>query len=1537
MPQLERIVLDYDTGPAKQAAAEANSAIASNEKAAERAGQAATRASAAQGDAIVRITDRSRQSTERLVASVERRLITLKNPIDRLLAEKQQSLDRVGGDPAAIQRVTSAFDKLIANQKKVEEGAKALDLSGRIKSGLQDPLGAAGAAASSFVEKFGLIGAVAGGVAVGVGLAAKSMFDLVEGQGRAAEATLNLSDRLGITISEASVLEGQARIAGVSVDAFGGLVRKLSTDLADGGSEARQTVQALENIGIVVGAAGGKFRDPISILRDFSKQLNQLPDHARQVDLLSRAFGKGAVELLPLIKNFEATERQSRATGTALDTEIKKKLAEVDDRLNQLGLSWERIKLKLSEKIVTGLEGVVSTFGKIKAGADNVLGPTGTKIASIGVEALAAAKAFQVLGGPTALGFVASSLRGITANAIEAWVALPGKIPGIKTLLVNLADSLSRIPVILKTITTFDYATVATGIANLANATRGLIVAQAGGFIGAIGNIAVAIRGGGGLIGALTLGEKALLGIGQAALIAGAGFAGWKLGEWLRDNVPLVREFGDALADLILRIPGVERLRDATWTAFHGIVSPAKDLAEGIKKATDALEAQGAVFDRQGSRTLPQYASYLADIQSKLKGISGAADTTANRLVDAFNKSSGGGLDDLQRKLQNLVKQRESVGATIVRSNAPESSVETASVRARIENARSLDKQIQATKDAIKIQSGLADATRALEEKRRDEVAKSQDLILENEKKNLEARMKIGGDALDTLAARGLLTLRQVENEKLIIQKQTIDQVAALEKQAIENRSQLEIDKLRSDSKAKGIPASTVERTVTAINTQRDERLLQVDRETADARERADADLNRGRLLRDREFADQSLTLRQRNDDAVASIDARSAQRSRDEQLDSLALINAQTLDQKLAVEQARTAIENRFLKISEQANFQSIERRLKRELDLLDIQAQRQGISEAERMKRRSLIEQEFQIERRGVAEDTDAAIAANQRKTAIDSARIVNEYNLSIFDRFKRESEGIFDAMFAKGQNVFQAIGNAFKNAMLTAIKDVVSSRVAASLTQLVTGQKVTLQPGTTGAGPLGRLAGQLGVGAVPVFGKQPPIELKTKLDISNHLGDLQLVRGAAPVYVVNPQQGDGKVAAALGGVAPALGGIAVALGSLGSKAGLKAPAGIVESTFNGVSTGPGAVFGVNPAAALGPGGTSGFAGPLAQSGALGNVGQTTATPPFVPTGGNGGILGSLKGGLGGLKEFLGFGGGVQYGPGQATTFGAASIGQKLSALGRSNAALLGGGLLAADGLRRGGLAGLGETTAGGALIGFKFGGPIGAAIGAGVGAIAGTIRLFFKGASEKLRQKIKDTYRVDISDKGVLTQIANIAKQNYGGNLDMAIRSQPVRELIELYQMAHGGDARGIVDRPVASVFSNSGGVLSATPSFFNGQAVLPGDLRSSVGTPRLTSQGYVTDAPVRGANTVGVGSADLSRQIGQAVSDALAAAPIIVQSQMPGEAVGSYLEGRMVQTITGNPRTISEAAVQGQRESAGRRETATNVLRPNFLTA
>jgi hypothetical protein len=210
-------------------------------------------------------------------------------------------------------------------------------------------------------------------------------------------------------------------------------------------------------------------------------------------------------------------------------------------------------------------------------------------------------------------------------------------------------------------------------------------------------------------------------------------------------------------------------------------------------------------------------------------------------------------------------------------------------------------------------------------------------------------------------------------------------------------------------------------------------------------------------------------------------------------------------------------------------------------------------------------------------------------------------------------------------------------------------------------------------------------------------------------------------------------------------------------------------------------------------GRGGGGGFstAGALASMGMGQMFRPDGRTPPF--WGGPGGYGGSgstgggsTGGGYGGM--FSGF---LSSGKGFLSQLGNIGMGPKLDQYGnpiswgkgiggwQGGAMLAGGGVLVADGLRRGGWAGFGETTAGGALIGAKFGGPMGAAIGAAAGAAAGLIRMMFKSREDKVVAKVREIYGVSV-DKQFAKSLAEQAK---GQTLDVFLRSATAREQIQI----------------------------------------------------------------------------------------------------------------------------------------------------------
>jgi hypothetical protein len=555
------------------------------------------------------------------------------------------------------------------------------------------------------------------------------------------------------------------------------------------------------------------------------------------------------------------------------------------------------------------------------------------------------------------------------------------------------------------------------------------------------------------------------------------------------------------------------------------------------------------------------------------------------------------------------------------------------------------------------------------------------------------------------------------------------------------------------------------------------------------------------RIQNDAEIAERNLDhLRQ-----VYAFEEQRAGFERDARLRELEGGDAQTLEQKIAVEQRKAEIEVDYLEKVHEVRQRLYDIDTSRMLLEEELMLKRLGYQADEIKARIAELSRQREDIRQQNQEATDAAIQAARENAANRAAQLVREHNRSIFESLKQQAGGVFDALLQKSQSVWSAIANSFKTALLTAIKEVVTSRVAAMLMYLFTGQKVTFAGGGAGSGGsggiLGGLGGLLGIGAVPAFG-------------------------------------------AAGGPIP--------------------------------------------------------------GGAAGGWG----TPPFIPStggAGGGGITSKagvgLLGGFKGWKDLLSNLGNIGYRPERWRLDEMGNMTKIADARGiggwQGGALLAGGSILALEGLRRGGWSGVAMTTAGGAMIGAKFGGPLGAVIGAGAGFVAGLARLFVKSAEEKAREKIKALYGVDISDKGLLKQIVDTAKQAFGGNLDVAIRSQQIRDLVQLYAMSTGQPTRGMPATVHPLDIVQTGGSLYQSPGYSNGTA-LPG----LGGLPTLdTFAGGV-------ASGAGLGTT-------------------VVNLQIDSKTVGNV--------IIQNGRVVAQGAINAMKANAGRRELTALQVSPGLVTA
>jgi hypothetical protein len=176
----------------------------------------------------------------------------------------------------------------------------------------------------------------------------------------------------------------------------------------------------------------------------------------------------------------------------------------------------------------------------------------------------------------------------------------------------------------------------------------------------------------------------------------------------------------------------------------------------------------------------------------------------------------------------------------------------------------------------------------------------------------------------------------------------------------------------------------------------------------------------------------------------------------------------------------------------------------------------------------------------------------------------------------------------------------------------------------------------------------------------------------------------------------------------------------------------------------------------------------------------------------------------------------------------------------------------------------------------------------------------RLFIKGAQEKVRSKIKSAYGVDISDKGILQQIVAMAKQSYGGNLDLAIRSTQIRDLVMDYAMMTGQKTSGISATPRAISLAESGGSLYEATAYSNGVA------QSSISG--LATFGGSSSAPMSGA-----------------APSSSVVVPLVLNSTVIGQAV--IKDGRVV----------SQGALNGVTANDSRRELTAAQMSPGTLVS
>ncbi len=114
MPDQESIVLEVDPRSVLTAIKQANQAVEGWEKGTVGAGERMQKSLERMGEMLLKVNDRSRSSMERLTQSIEKQAAAYgKTEVERLIADRDRYIKKLGDEQGMVDRVTAAYNKMI--------------------------------------------------------------------------------------------------------------------------------------------------------------------------------------------------------------------------------------------------------------------------------------------------------------------------------------------------------------------------------------------------------------------------------------------------------------------------------------------------------------------------------------------------------------------------------------------------------------------------------------------------------------------------------------------------------------------------------------------------------------------------------------------------------------------------------------------------------------------------------------------------------------------------------------------------------------------------------------------------------------------------------------------------------------------------------------------------------------------------------------------------------------------------------------------------------------------------------------------------------------------------------------------------------------------------------------------------------------------------------------------------------------------------------------------------------------------------------
>ena len=258
-------------------------------------------------------------------------------------------------------------------------------------------------------KEFGAaVGVATAAAATALGVMVKQSIDAMDNMTKLAQST-------GVAVEELSALAYAADLSGVSEDALGTSLVKLTKNMSDAAQGTGEAQKAFDALGISVKNADGTLKGADDVLGEVAGKFAQYRDGAEKTALAVALFGRSGADLIPLLNSgaegLAEMTAEAQELGLTFDQQTGKAAEAFNDNLTRLNAVKKGLVNRITAELLPSLLNLSERFvGSAKSAErlDQV-----ARIAATGVKLLTSAGiivagVFKTLG--EAIGGVAAAV-----------------------------------------------------------------------------------------------------------------------------------------------------------------------------------------------------------------------------------------------------------------------------------------------------------------------------------------------------------------------------------------------------------------------------------------------------------------------------------------------------------------------------------------------------------------------------------------------------------------------------------------------------------------------------------------------------------------------------------------------------------------------------------------------------------------------------------------------------------------------------------------------------------------------------------------------------------------------------------------------------------------------------------------------------------------------------------------------------------------------------------------------------------------------